>query len=488
MKPLPFTPKLSCQALILLAVGLLLCTGATTLAQPGDPSQREAIIDEPFRLQMGEEHPIDKRMLFDWGGWVRSSYWGVDDNVDRNFDGFDDGEHMLRRQELRLWGNLNIDRVHRFYARMRLDYLDWNSGTSYNGNDSDLDGPRLDRGWYDFRLSRDRGDICTEPNNVDLGVRVGRQYVIFGTGLVLSVPLDAVVADVYYDGWRLTGLAARSISSTNDFDRTACDDEEDRCFLGAELRYENHRDHEPFVYYLTQNDNHYGCFSDLCGTCRYGYDTTYYGFGSRGRFFHRDLQYTGEVVYGRGRSHAFSEDSYSREKVSVWAFDTELRWVPRYNKHHSQIALEYLLASGDGDRDFSPSNTIGGNRPGTDDHSFNAWGYRNTGLSFAPRISNLGMVRLHASTFPVNEHRQFKNLKVGTDLFFYHKQQSSGAASDTLSLKDHSYLGSAVDFFANWRITSDLAWMVRYGLFFPGDAFLDRDLRELFFTGLTINF
>ena len=45
--------------------------------------------------------------------------------------------------------------------------------------------------------------------------------------------------------------------------------------------------------------------------------------------------------------------------------------------------------------------------------------------------------------------------------------------SDPTADEQSGYLGWEVDVFTNWRVTSDLAVTVRYGAFFPGDAFSD---------------
>jgi len=472
-----------CCLLGLVLVVMLLVGQGYVYGQGGAQVQRQRILDEPFRLEMDEAVPVDKRVVFDWGGWFRSSYWSLDENVHRCCEC--DGYHALREQELRLWGWLNIDQIHQLYARVRLDYLDWNHHTSFDRNDSDWEGPNLERGWYDFRWSRYQRAYGNQPGEVDLAVRVGRQYAELGTGLTLSIPLDALVLDSYYHDWQLTGLAARSVPSTHNVDRSVPDEpKEDRHFLGLQLRYNGHRDHEPFVYCFTQDDKG----GELANNGqKYGYDTSYAGIGSRGRFFHRDLQYTLEMASAWGESYAESTTQSERQNVKAWAFDTELRYVIP-DKRRSQVALEYLLTSGDSDRDFSPTNTTGGNRAHTTDDSFVGWGYRNTGLTLAPRMSNLGMVRLGASTYPAVGSKRFGRLKIGTDFYFYHKQKSGGAASDALSTKDNSYLGSEFDVFANWQITSDLAWAVHYGIFLPGDAYSVQRDRHLFYTGVTLSF
>jgi hypothetical protein len=451
--------------------------------QTDNMSQRERLLDEPFRLVMDEQVPTAKRTLFDWGGWFRSSYWYLDERVDRGMDN-GSGSRGLRRQQLRLWGNLNIDQVHQFYARTRLDYLDWNHGSSLDHNDSDWEGADLERGWYRFQLSQMQNAYNQESSDYDFWVKIGRQYVEFGNGLSLSVPLDAVLASAYYQDWQLTGLLARSIPSSKNIDRSVPDNtKESRNYWGVQLNYLGLPDHTPFVYYFSQDDQDAGMVR-LDQT--FGYDSQYLGLGSRGRFFHRDLQYSCEMVAECGKSYAFSNEG-DRQNIHAWAFDSELRYlIP--DRRFSQLSLGYLLTSGDSDRNESPTNTLGGNRAHTTDTSFSGWGFRDTGLVLAPRPSNLGAIRLGASTFPMNETNMFEKLQIGSNLFLYHKQQAGGAASDTLSTENSSYLGSEVDLYANWQITTDVALAVHYGVFMPGDSFSTQKARQMFFTGMTLSF
>ncbi len=463
--------------------------------------QRTRSIDEPWRLEL-DQLPMEKRSLFDWGGWFRFSYWDSDDNVDRDGDGLkdydpdspSDGRHMLRRYQLRLWGFLTLDDAHNFYVRGLNDYYDWNTHTSYRGDDHYWDEAQLERGWYHFRYSKVPN---VSPGDFDFSAQIGRQYVEMGTGLALSYPLDAVLLRGYYKDWQLTGLLAQSISSSYNIDRSfPGDSKECRTYWGGELQYNGWKDHRPFAYFFAQNDHDAGAIrlvdpADITSAQSFGYDSYYTGFGSRGRFFHKDVQYTTEVVFEGGDSYAQGPLNTPlvgrREEIKAWAFDTELRYLsPGDNR--TQLIAEYLLTSGDGDRAGSPVNTVGGNRAGTDDKSFSAWGYRNTGISLAPLMSNLGMVRLGASTYPLTNSKTFEAMQVGTDLFLFHKQDSTGAMSDGLSTDHSSWVGSELDLFINWRLTSDLAWSIYYGMFEPGDAFTDGHQRQVFFTAVTLNF
>ena len=467
--------------LAIIMVGVICCSSAQAQAPA---AQRERILDEPFRLRMDQDVPAAKRALFDWGGWFRNTVLDIDDNVDRNFDGRDEGRHTVRRQQLYLWGNLNFDQVHQIYVRGRLEYEDWNHGTSYDGRDHDWYGPKLDRAWYDFRLSRALNAYGHDEADADIRLRVGRQYVNLGTGLALSLPLDALVTTAQWNDFALTGLLALSTPEAYNVDFSVpFDSKENRRYWGVELRSSRWPDHEPFAYFFSQEDRDAGI---TAGGQTYGYDSHYTGLGSRGKLVHRDLQYTFEFVSEQGKSYAFSPVR-NRQSIEAWAFDSEVRYVsPGHDR--SQLVVGYLLASGDGNRNLSPTTTVGGNRLHSEDGGFSAWGFRNTGLVLAPRISNLGMVRLGASTFPGADVKFLKDLEVGADVFLYHKQQEGAPMSDSLSTDSSNFVGTEVDLYANWRVASDLALSLRYGVFMPGDAMTATADRQQLFAGVTINF
>jgi hypothetical protein len=60
--------------------------------------------------------------------------------------------------------------------------------------------------------------------------------------------------------------------------------------------------------------------------------------------------------------------------------------------------------------------------------------------------------------------------------------------SDSLSRQTNSFLGTGLDIYLNWRIASDIAWTIRYGIFVPDNAFYKQTDRQQLFTGLTLNF
>jgi len=169
------------------------------------------------------------------------------------------------------------------------------------------------------------------------------------------------------------------------------------------------------------------------------------------------------------------------------AFDLLLEYffdVPR----HPKVTFEYLFGSGDGDRRLSSTSTIGGNLAGTNDRAFNAFGFRDTGLTFAPRVSNLHIFQFGVSGFPLEDFRLLRKMEIGSKVYFYAKDRSDGAISDIMGTQGSTWVGWEWDVFCNWRVTSDVSLTVRYGVFQPGAAFQQKNARQFFYTGLTYSF
>ena len=171
------------------------------------------------------------------------------------------------------------------------------------------------------------------------------------------------------------------------------------------------------------------------------------------------------------------------------AADLQLQYVFQVNTHPT-LMTEYIWASGDGDRRIATA-TAGGNLAGTKDHAFNAFGFRDTGIAFAPRISNINVYMIGAKFNPLEKYnRLFKKMELGTKVFFYQKDKADGAISDTTATLNSSWLGWEWDVYCNWRVTSDLSWTMRYGVFQPGAAYDGNNdsCRHFLYTGLTLSF
>ena len=113
---------------------------------------------------------------------------------------------------------------------------------------------------------------------------------------------------------------------------------------------------------------------------------------------------------------------------------------------------------------------------------------RDTGIALAPTVSNLHIWRVGGALAPLEKWEFLRDFEIGTNWFLYHKNAAHGAISDPLADEFNGYVGWEMDYFINWRLSSDLAWTMRYGTFYPGSAYTDRDTRHFLFTGITWSF
>lgn len=467
------------RALMLMAGGCALAGSAFRAAAQTAPPEsfllQQRRVDEEVREARESDLTAADRVFFDYGGWYSFHLFMFDDGVESS--------RVLRRNDLRLWTRLRLDNgAHEFYLRGRISLLDFNSGDAYDGNDDDVEGMNLERGVYRFDLAKALGGDAAAGRS-DLVVELGRDLVEIGTGLALSAPLDHVGVTLSSESWRLRGLVGRTVGSTVDFDRTRPTDRTRRAFFGAEATYAGFDRHEPFAYVLWQRDHNHETYPVLLQ--QYDYDSFYAGIGSTGEIVPR-LAYRTEAVYESGDSFGYHR-FLSPDVVRAWAWDAELEYRFK-GAHQPRASVEYLFASGDAQRRLSPSDAAGGNMRGRDDNSFNGFGYRDTGLSLAPRISNVHVWRAGGALYPFPDSARFGKLEVGADTFLYFKNHRTGAISDPTATRHSSYLGWELDTFANWDVTPDVAWTIRFGVFLPGDAFDDRSPRTFLLTGVTWSF
>lgn len=449
---------------------------AQTRSEPSAFLNQQRGVAEQVWDRIDQEQPAAQDVDFDFGGAYSFNLFIHDDGVNSS--------RTLRRHDLRLWTRLGFARgAHEIYARGRLSLLDFNTGDAFDGNDDDWEGPNLERGYYQFDLARalDAYSHCEIASN--LRVKIGRDLVEWGTGYALSEPLDHVAIETTHRDVEVTGLVGRTVGSAYDFDQTRPTDRTRRAFFGAQARYLGLERHRPFGYVLWQRDHNRETYPTPLQ--RFDYDSFYVGLGSSGELLD-NLYYGTEWVYESG--HAFGDRRFLRQDViRAWAFDARLEYLfPQRTK--PRLGIEYMFASGDPDRRFSPTDAIGGNRGDFTDRGFNAFGYRDTGLSFAPRLGNVHIWRTGGSLYPFAGDALLDKLELGSNWFLYWKNRRDAAVSDPTADVASGYLGWEMDYYANWEIAPDLAWTVRYGVFFPGSAFRDQTTRTFFLTGITWSF
>ena len=421
--------------------------------------------------------PAAQRFRVDYGGWFDSYVFLFDDGRESS--------RTFRQNELRLWANISADRgIHEMYIRGRGSYTDFNHGDSFTRNEDDFDGFNLERGWYQMDIAKALRLYGDANAPFELKVKVGRELIQPGTGYAIALPLDAVQVQTEIAHFETTFTVGRTPSSTENIDRSRpVADTSERNFYIIEEKYKGFDKHTPFVYYAWQSDHTHEDPPDYLQ--EYTYDSQYLGFGSTGELV-KNLRYSSEWVIERGSSYGDDRFLHS-DDIKAWGFDNLVEYLFDHPTKPT-IAFEYMYASGDSDRLGSPTNADGGNRNDHVDNSFVGFGFRDTGLSLSPRLSNIHIWRVGGSFRPLPQIEAMKNLELGSDWFLFAKDRQAAAISDVSADRQSSYVGWEMDYYANYRVTSDLSLTVRYGVFFPGTAYSDQSNRTFLLTGLSWSF
>jgi hypothetical protein len=438
-------------------------------------------------LRADDALSLQQRTFFDYGAYATLGYLSVDDNLNDT--------HVLRQYDLVGYARANFDGVHEIFLRGFLTYRDFNEGDSFDQFGDELLDPELDRWYYRFDLARQQAAYHGRRIDYNVVVQAGRDLQYWGNGLVMSLDLEGVSTTVSWRGNDLTLLAGVTPTRTTDFDasRPSFDHNTRRGFYGAMLS-RNISGHRPYLYGLLQRDyNEHDTLVTGPVTAEFDYNSHYLGIGSSGPITDR-LLYGVEAVYEGGdtMSNSFvvggpflTPVPQTRDDIEAWAADVRLDYLFP-DEHHSRLSAEMIIASGDDDR-LSTSNTFGGNAPNTNDRAFNAFGLLNTGLAFAPSVSNMLAFRIGGSTFPILGHGPLRRIQIGSDIFIFNKLDEDAPIDEQTS--DTRYLGWEPDLFLNWQITSDLTFVARYGIFFPSDeAFRSDESRQYIYGGLTYAF
>ncbi|MBL0927192.1 MAG: alginate export family protein [Phycisphaerales bacterium] len=473
------------SGLFVAAASAIVASAGTARAQ--DERALERIlrtVDESFRIKVDERLGVMERSTIDAGGYVSFSALWLKDSTGNN--------RRLLSPEIGVWGRGSIDGVHNFFVRGRFQYRDFSEDDSFDGRGDRWTQPFLDRYWYEFSLASAYAAYRGETLNGDFRLKVGRQYVDWGSGLVLSNNLYAARPTIRIGRVQIEGLfgvtpADRSII---DFDasRDGYNNNTKRGYYGGLFRYRFPANHELYAYGLYMDDYNDGRTPRtalVAPPVDFRYRTTYAGVGAQGQFTTR-FGYMGEFVYQFGRS--FSDPlrgAQTREDVSAFAGRAQL--VYNFNDaRSSQLYFDTIIASGDRDRLVS-TDTVGGNLSGTTDRAFNSLGYVNTGLAFAPQISNLLSFRLGGSFFPFAGIEWARGLQLGADLFIHNKLLKDAPIEEATT--NNMFLGVEPVASVNWRLTSDLVVAARYGVFFPGSGIAGpKDVRQFIFCGVTLSF
>lgn len=465
-----------------LAVAVSLALGGSAFAQSGVRNYERQLDQMRRETQefIEQSVPAHQRALLDYGGYLSFNYLSIDDaQLDT---------HILRQYDLIGYARIELDQRHSFFVRGRASYLDFADGDSFDGEGDDHEAV-LERAYYRFNFARDPGGATADG----LALQAGRQFVYWANGLTLATVVDGGLLELKYGRLEMQALAGVTAPWVIDFDtsRPDYDDDTRRGFFGGILSA-NFGRHRPFLYGLVQRDYNDDEFRTGSINTDFEYDSHYIGGGMTGALGDR-LSYGVEAVYegGSGLANSFRIGQgqlepipQTDEDIDAWAADARLDYLFN-DARNTRLSVEFIAASGDSDR-LHTSNTFGGNLTGTRDEAFNALGLLNTGLALAPTVSNLLAFRVGGSTFPIPGAGMFRRLQFGADVFIFGKMDREAPIDEITG--DQRYLGWEPDFFLNWQILDDVTLALRYGLFFPSDAFPEDGTRQSFFVGLSYAF
>ncbi len=478
--------------LVILAAGVALGVASPAFGQSEERRIERAVrqADTDYRLRVDPTLGLTERSVIDVGGFASLTGVWLDDSSDNS--------RRLFQPEVTLYGRAVFDGAHTVFTRARGRYRAFSEGDSFDGEGDSWDEPIVDRWWYEFNLANAIAADSGRRINGNFTLRAGRQFVDWGAGLALSEQLYAVRPNVEFglgenggtlgiDG--LIGITPGDEGVT-DFDASRDDfnEQTERSFFGAMLRYTFPSSHEVYAYALYMGDNNGGDrprATIVPEPVEFDYESTYLGIGSTGSIGTK-TRYVGEFVFQTGESTSDPlRGAQTEEDIEAWAFRGQLQYVPG-DDWLSRWELEVLMASGDDDR-LVATDTVGGNLTGTDDNAFNSLGFVNTGLAFAPALSNILVIRGGYAGYPFREVDGLEAMQLGVDLLVHNKLDSDAPIEEPTD--DDMFLGVEADFFMNWRVTSDLSVVARYGVFFPSDTLqTETDTRHFLFLGATLSF
>jgi len=468
---------------VLVIAPLLLAPAALAQRETRQIERTIRRLDDSYQTKVDPSLALTERSMFDVGGFLSfTTVWLTDS---------EDNARTLIQPEITVYGRAVIDGAHTFFGRARGQYRDYSEGDSFDGRGDRWREPVLDRYWYEFDYASARVAATGDEPDWNLNVRLGRQFVDWYGGLTLSENLYAARPVLSFGQLSFEGMfgVTPPDESIIDFDasRDDFDTKTERGFFGGAVRWRTRDAQQFYAYALHMPDYNSGDDprAPLGIEVDFDYEATYVGVGATGSFTNQ-FTYLAEFVYqfGESKSDPFRVLPQTTEDISAYAARGQLAYLLR-GPNRSRLEFEVLAASGDDDR-FISTDTVGGNEPGTDDNGFNSLGFANTGLAFAPSLSNVLIFRVGGSTFPIPDQRLFRDLQVGVDVLLQNKLDADAPIDEPTD--DEHFLGAETDFYLNWRLTSDVALTARYGLFFPGDAIDSNRIRQFIFGGVTISF
>jgi len=366
------------------------------------------------------------------------------------------------------------------YARGRYYHSENRTSEDYTGEQDDLYGPYLDMLYATFNLSR---------KGVPFKTTVGRQYVKLGRGIVYSDVHDGIKieADLPLNlSLKTFGVRTKPHDANLDYSAPQYKKEHKRFFWGTELAYRGIKNNVLYGYTLLQRDR---SLVEPQERQKYRYNSQYYGLGASGEPV-KDGKYWVEIIKEYGNTYCDILQT-NREKcgIDAWAYNAGGKYRLDMTTHPT-FEIETAFGSGDSDRE-RVTNTLRGNALG-DDNNFLYYGTYAAGYAFMPRLSNMFIYKAGFSMVPFEKAKilNLNQLGVGAKYYLYHKHKKDGGIYDVEATEEERFLGTEIDLFIYWKAYHNCYSSVRYGVFYPGDAYPagNQEKSEYFLARMTILF
>ncbi|MBM3249092.1 MAG: hypothetical protein FJZ10_06730 [Candidatus Omnitrophica bacterium] len=402
--------------------------------------------------------PVKEKIAIKYGTWLSSTFRQYK-NTDNDNTVPDKLKNSLE-QDLRFWMWMTYLKKYSVYLRFRETYIRRSTSTGYTGIKDDAEGPYLDMGYLATNL--EFGDIA-------VNTKLGRQFLLLGRGISFSGVHDGIELILKPPKFYVKGLFAHSNPKDNNLDQSVpeYDKKEERLYLGLEATYTSFYPTIFYIYGFAQRDKQ---DDHPAGTAqRYQYNSEYLGLGVD-KQAKRGFSYWAEFIKEWGRS--FNDTTYvdpHRSKIDAWALDVGTRYIFTLPALPT-FEAEYALASGDPDRTDVTDTKPGGNQFGRD-NNFSYYGYFGTGYALAARLSNLEMLKLQVGLTPVKDAKFAKSVDIGAKFYFYRKNRAEGPIYDTQATESNNDVGKEVNLFLYWQPNDNFYLNIKYGVFYPGDAF-----------------
>jgi hypothetical protein len=450
----------------------------------------QQMLDEEIDRRLADHRgqTFGEKLTLDYGASLRFGWAKLDD---ANFN-----PYGLRQYEANVYVQATAGGGHKVFGNLRFLYSQYyNSENSNNG----YLNPIGNRYWYQFDLGDWQRANEGAAGPFDFNIRAGRQFITWNSGLVWSNDIYGAKMRASWEALSfesVVGVSARSGLYDFDTSRPNYDSDTNRHVWGIRGQYEISPELSPFVSYFVQRDHNDETMSLPApfGTMEFGYDSQYLSFGTDGSIGNQFL-YMLEICHESGTGYSRPVlGGQTQNKIDAWAGVLNMVYLLR-DDQLTRVEMTLGFGTGDGER-LTSSSTAGAPPPGKDDRQFNSFGYVNTGLALAPSMSNLLMARVGASTgIPINPRRP-DDLRIGADFFLLGKTRVKGVlmTGAPISVRSsHSrYVGWECDFRVDWRITSDVSFNFRYGLFVPngGNPAADQDdqVRQFVYGGISYAF